>query len=222
MFKPEQQSPLLGNVDTSPPPQYFSYPSENQAAAHDRFWDETHPWAWQNGNHNTIFLFSNGIGQPHKDFTLDENRSQGKWVVVLRVWAKNIPRLMRTGFNWSDANVQHEKGFVRLNQVAWVNWYRLYNGIKHVRLFRLRDLSPDPEWFARLELMAADVNTISDFHVGWLSQRNTAQVKVVNHNGDLVYLWDVYAGARLNTIYPNMPLKGWWPWPKKEDCFETD
>jgi hypothetical protein len=222
MLKPEQQSPMLGNVDTSPPPQYFSYPSDEQAAEHDRFWDETHPWAWRKGDQTAIFRFSNGIGQPHKDFSLKNDKRQGKWEVVLRVWARNIPRLMRAGFNWTEANIQHEKGYVKLNHVSWFSWYRLYYGIKHMRLLHLKDMSPDREWFATLTLFAADFNTISDFHVGWLSQQNTAYVKVDDHKGDLVYLWDVYTGAKLNTIYPNMPLKGWWPWPKEEDCFETD
>jgi hypothetical protein len=221
MSKLGQESSLLGNPNASPPP-YFSYPLEEQAAAHDRFWDEMHPCHWRRGNPTAIFRFSNGVGQPHKGFELDDNRSQGKWTAVLRVWAKNIPRLMRTGFNWSDANVQHEKGYFKLNHVSWISWDRLYYGIKHMRRFSLKDLSLDPEWFATLELFAADVDTISDFHVGWLSQRNTAYVKVGDHKRDLVYLWDVYTGSRFNTIYPNMPLKVWWPWPKKEDCSEMD
>ncbi|KAJ4327462.1 hypothetical protein N0V84_002115 [Fusarium piperis] len=76
--------------------------------------------------------------------------------VFLRVSAHGVPRFMREGIYWSEANVDHEGGeFARMpceDNPDLASFFRTYY---------LDDLTDDPQWTAQLTVHSYDLHSLS-------------------------------------------------------------
>ncbi|KAF2972296.1 hypothetical protein GQX73_g1304 [Xylaria multiplex] len=137
------------------------------------------------------------------------------WVAVQMVKCCDVPRLMREGFYWDGANVIREEGFVdgdftyidrRQDRKRWA-------GNRH---YFLKDLQEPPRWISTIEVFALNWSTLYRFNLNQLSRENMRSLTAVNQSGDVIYRWkNGLPQLWFNAVYDDMPLKGWWPWPRK-------
>ncbi|KAK1712655.1 hypothetical protein BDP67DRAFT_516440 [Colletotrichum lupini] len=138
------------------------------------------------------------------------------WEARFRVRAKDLPRLMREGLHWTVANIQREAGFFEheakelvMKQAGWTC----------TRNYYLSDLSPDQNWSAKMIVCARDIQVLSQFDMAKLrpEQAYTAIAWSSFHPSHFIYNFERLAPSRnYNSIYDDMPLEGWWPWPKRQ------
>ncbi|KAK2034767.1 hypothetical protein LX32DRAFT_659662 [Colletotrichum zoysiae] len=168
---------------------------------------------------NACFLFDPRLPDDEKDSDIE-------WEAKLRVKARDLPRLLREGFYWDQANLDWESGYVQLDLSSDTDihagdpWSRS-------RTFFLSDLGDDPQWTAKLVVYAKKTAVVSNFAIEDINMDTmtwaTAWTKA-DESGDVsqwVYLWDRYdPEENFSAIYYDMPLKGWWPWPRAD--FDDD
>ncbi|KAI0550757.1 hypothetical protein F4679DRAFT_583128 [Xylaria curta] len=137
------------------------------------------------------------------------------WIAVLMVKSHDVPRLMREGFYWDSANVIREEGYI--DQDFTVAGYRqdrkYWSGTRH---YFLKDLQQPPCWIAPIEVFALNSTTLYQFDLSRSSRENTQWAAAINQSGHQIYHWHYrFPGSWFNVAYDNMPVEGWWPWPKK-------
>ncbi|KAI1748553.1 hypothetical protein F4782DRAFT_550539 [Xylaria castorea] len=135
------------------------------------------------------------------------------WAAVLMVKCCDIPRLMREGFHWDSSNIIKEEGYV---DTDFSNAYRRSDGIwSGTRHYFLRDLQQPPLWIATIELFAPKTETLYRFDLNILSRENMRCTNAKSQSGHAIYCW-AYGLPELsfNAIYGEMPMEGWWPWPR--------
>lgn len=139
------------------------------------------------------------------------------WTAKLTITTHDIARLMREGFHWSAANVCKEKGFIqtlRREDGHSPHW-------KKARHYFLTDLSEVPaQWEGWLMVYAGRTSVLSQFRVSDLRPDQAYAATVQPLNGKektaMLYAYDVGTPEDcFNAIYDDMPLEGWWPWPKQ-------
>ncbi|RMJ12935.1 hypothetical protein BHE90_009578 [Fusarium euwallaceae] len=135
-----------------------------------------------------------------------------KWEVYLEVSAHDVPKLMREGFYWSEANVDHERGeftiYPREDNTNLVRFSRTYY---------LEDLHEDPQWMAQLKVYSFELDVLSTFRLRNLRVKDILKARAYRPQDHEVYYYHAHEpGHFINAIYDDMPLKGWWPWPKEE------
>jgi hypothetical protein len=57
--------------------------------------------------------------------------------------------------------------------------------------------------------------TISEFRLEKIVIENISWARGWSWADRLVYAYDAFTDVNYNAIYDDMPLDGWWPWPKK-------
>ncbi|KAI1124550.1 hypothetical protein F5Y10DRAFT_284967 [Nemania abortiva] len=146
------------------------------------------------------------------DLTLNQD-----WAAVLMVKCRDVPCLMREGFYWDGANVIREEGYIdcdftyalcRQDGKRWA-------GTRH---YFLKDLQQPLRWVATIQVFALNPRTIYQFDLNQLSRERSMQWATAIHQSSehLIYHWHHCSPAeRFNAIYDNMPMEGWWPWPRK-------
>jgi len=92
------------------------------------------------------------------------------------------------------------------------------------RRYLLADLAGGAQWTASLFVFARQTQVLSRFHVSDLSQDMVYCAWAENKRGEHIYLYDASAPEHsYNTIYDDMPMSGWWPWPKpKEEAASSE
>lgn len=159
------------------------------------------------------------------------------WTAMLYVIAKDVPRLMREGFHWSQDNVHREEGYFWPNDVD----SDLRNKGWHLtRRYFSSDLSDEAQWTAWLivfakcgdcscaRVIAEDledldgpmtVPVLTGFRVSELSPDLVFASMAINDQERPIYYYSVLQpGWEFNAIYDSdLELDGWWPWPKKKE-----
>ncbi|KAI0097467.1 hypothetical protein GGR51DRAFT_578142 [Nemania sp. FL0031] len=175
-------------------------------------------WYKENPEPETLkFTFCPNPSQPW--FTQD-------WFATLLVKCGDIPRLMREGFYWDVRNVRHEDGFVREFQPVQSIPTRLDGrGWCGVRYYYLEDSQrPFLRWTASIQVLAIHEITLYNFSLSLLSRERIqlgqacGRTQSIESAGAyLVYQYLCYEPrACFNAIYGNMPLEGYWPWPRRD------
>ncbi|GKT63972.1 hypothetical protein ColTof3_11311 [Colletotrichum tofieldiae] len=173
--------------------------------------------AWQDLTPNACFVFYSSL--PDGENTA---AAELQWEARLRVKARDVPRLMREGFHWTAANFDFEATYIQLDldddndALETVGWTCSRN-------FFLSDLGDDPHWTARLAVYAQNTNVLSRFRItdltldkmGWASAWKEGGM---GDSSQWLYDWNFdESEGSFNAIYDDMPLEGWWPWPKCDD-----
>lgn len=143
-----------------------------------------------------------------------------KWEVRLEVCAKDLSCLMRRGVYWDESNAQQENGhFLGKTDLPA---YATRSSWTMARSYSLRDLSDSPGWVARLRVYAHEIHVLSEFRLRNLSMNDIWAAKAYNEEGKHVYNFESNKEKNsFNTIYDDMRLGGWWPWPSKDSEAEA-
>ncbi|KAI0533199.1 hypothetical protein GGR58DRAFT_126797 [Xylaria digitata] len=140
------------------------------------------------------------------------------WVALLSVKCGDVPRLMREGFYWDVSNVVNEDGFINIDWKRGSNTSRP-DGQKWygTRSYFLEDLQSPQLWIALIEIMALYEETLYNFQLSQLSRENIQCAKAISQLGHYIYQYNYdRPQSCYNAIYPNTPMKGYWPWPRSE------
>ncbi|KAF9873162.1 hypothetical protein CkaCkLH20_09325 [Colletotrichum karsti] len=149
----------------------------------------------------------------------DTFRAALQWDAKLLARVKDMPRLMREGFHWSEANVCLEAS--RVDDATDINLLKK-DGWKCCRLYYLSQLGDDPNWAAELVVCARDLKALAQFRLSDLQPEMVYSAWAV-HYSPYPKAYYQYKFERLepmenfNAVYDGMPMEGWWPWPKRED-----
>ncbi|KYK61656.1 hypothetical protein DCS_02799 [Drechmeria coniospora] len=144
------------------------------------------------------------------------------WEAELIVYAKNVQKLMKDGFYWTEANVQKNKGYLLIGRESLPSEIRQDGHWSHARCYQLSDRSShstttgDIQWLATLWVYAHEVSVLSNFRLHDLSVNKIASAHAKNTEGRMIYEFNAtLPHSNFNAIYDDKPLKGWWPWPKQ-------
>lgn len=140
-------------------------------------------------------------------------RKHSKWEARMDVFADPV-HLMRRGFHWSEANRRRQYGF--FERVAYEDpdirgdarrfaggiisqtWTGTHRGL-HISGFTL--------------MMSLH---FSEFTLDSISIDNIIAVCAWNSDNQTIYNYSIRVPEeRVSAVSDNMPLEGWWPWPKK-------
>ncbi|KAI1266505.1 hypothetical protein F5Y18DRAFT_381776 [Xylariaceae sp. FL1019] len=137
------------------------------------------------------------------------------WTARLHCKCADVPQLMRTGFHYDMDNVVREEGFTALHANRWVH----SPGVPYIatRFYFLKDLEEPRRWTAVIDVHAPVWETVYRFDLSCISRDQIRQAVAFNPVGFSIYRYLRGSPAECyNAIYDDMPLEGWWPWPKKE------
>lgn len=149
------------------------------------------------------------------------NRWDLPWVGVIRVFTDNLPQVMREGFFWTPEDIREEENYIvtreqyvrQSNNDPWFENYRAYH---------IKDRRFISRWSAVLYVLSDSFPTLAKFDVRTLSTWNIVYATGLNATGHKVYDFDrSNPDNNMNAIYGDMPLAGWWPWPRGEYSDET-
>ncbi|KAI0110257.1 hypothetical protein F4814DRAFT_451235 [Daldinia grandis] len=152
-----------------------------------------------------------------------EHYSTQAWCAQLDMKCDNVPQLMLGGLYWTIDNVLWEDGYVADISAAHVDittFEELYRaGRAYTRHYFLRDMEQEhPKWIAHLQVHAEAFRTLGGINLGELSMQNVWSAYAWGSRGELIYGWSKKKPWNaFNAIYDDMPMGGWWPWPKGED-----
>lgn len=154
-----------------------------------------------------------------------DHHSEGSlpWLADLVVCCWDLARLMREGFFWSHANIVPEEGYMSNKlepDMAAV-------GFQFQRIWRLVDRQQHaggpPLWIGWLTVHFADLGSLAAFRIQDLSAENIERFWASNAQDNLVYAFcHAEPEHAFNCIYDDMPMEGWWPYPKVATDGETD
>ncbi|KAK1982493.1 hypothetical protein LZ30DRAFT_590503 [Colletotrichum cereale] len=167
---------------------------------------------WEKMNAEVTFYFAPGRHRP-----APSNRTNLDWEAQLSVKTKDAPRMMREGFHWTAANFQRDATHVEIDPSAIAPELRLNLGWTVTRTYYLTDLADDPNWTAMLLVAARDESVVRRFRVADLSLDKICWAFVWdprNSNQRLYKYVRDDPSQNYNSIYEDMLLEGWWPWPR--------
>ncbi|KAH9987442.1 hypothetical protein F4779DRAFT_285264 [Xylariaceae sp. FL0662B] len=145
----------------------------------------------------------------------DKNEEHQPWFGQILVKCRDVPLLMREGFHWTTANVIREEGFIEKPRPEVVGLGKPNHECTITRNWFMRDLQQPSRWTACLQAHCPNRAVASKIR---LDSWTPDMVKVCwswGLSGKGIYQFDTRAPQdAYNTIYDDMPLKGWWPWPK--------
>ncbi|KAJ0358734.1 hypothetical protein COL154_008895 [Colletotrichum chrysophilum] len=172
---------------------------------------------WKNIEPQAIFAWNS----PHP--LAPQTGTEPRMQVRLCVKTTDLKRLMREGFFWATENFNFKATYTHTfdprkepKQLAQMGWTCARN-------FFLSDLEDDPFWTAKMSVYARDRVTLDSFAVTGLSRKNMSWARAWAKDGTSGYVEDLYKWvcgspeSSYNKIYGNLPLDGWWPWPKADD-----
>ncbi|KAI8684779.1 hypothetical protein NCS57_00144900 [Fusarium keratoplasticum] len=91
--------------------------------------------------------------------------------------------------------------------------------ISFCRTYYLDDLEDDPQWMAKLTVHSHELHVLSEFRLRDLRVEDILSAMAFRPRGHRVCYYHAHKPQHgINAIYDNMPLKGWWPWPKEEEA----
>ncbi|KAI1400862.1 hypothetical protein F4819DRAFT_509107 [Hypoxylon fuscum] len=143
------------------------------------------------------------------------------WFGQMDVKCCDVPLLMREGFHWTTANVIREEGFVDRIIPELINLGKPNHTCTITRVWILRDLQQPSRWTARLQVHAPNTEVVSGIRLDNWTIDMIRSVRAYGLSKKSIYEFNVSRTRyHFNSIYDDMPLKGWWPWPK-EDSLAT-
>ncbi len=75
-----------------------------------------------------------------------------------------------------------------------------------------------PLWVAQLRVISHSIAILSGFELQKLSRDIVHKAQVWNAEDKQVYCFDYdRPGNCYNAIYNDIPMRGWWPWPRLRD-----
>ncbi|KAI0850647.1 hypothetical protein F5Y00DRAFT_268384, partial [Daldinia vernicosa] len=166
---------------------------------------------------NIVFYFSPDATKPYETQL---------WCGQINIKCDNVPQLMLEGLHWTTDNVLWEEGYVAdlfETSAVYIHPDTLEDLFKAGRTmgrhYFLQDMQQEPpRWIAHLQIHAEFYETLAGFKLGELSIENVRSVFAWGGRRECIYSWtkeepwDAY-----NAIYDDMPMDGWWPWPKREN-----
>ncbi|KAM3484231.1 hypothetical protein MY8738_002350 [Beauveria namnaoensis] len=139
------------------------------------------------------------------------------WYAELTLQVKDVAVLLKSGLFWTEANIDPRNNFFD-DSIAphlsneWIDPVNSYG-----RFYELRDTEP-AQWHGTLMVRAHSLSTLRQFRPSQLSLANVRYVTARSPHGQTVYHFNSDDSDRcFNAILEDTPLKGRWPWPKKED-----
>ena len=231
----------------TPPAYHNLPSTPEEALAIEAKWDQKCPKDWLcfckhptgcKGGHGT-FQANTLFGlQPRELQNWSINRifrnceSQPAWRALLHLQVRNTARLMREGFYWSSENLEQQEHKINLNlkpnkipkqlskmifAPAW-GWTRHdHADWKHSRTYFISDNVPAKEWRGTLVVYGKKPSTVIEFDINAITPETVVWARAWNWRGNICYDTCGGQGARFNTLFNEMPLDGWWPWPKRPD-----
>lgn len=164
-----------------------------------------------------------------------------EWEAALQVRTPDVAALMLNGFHWDESNTQGRPGGISFQEIEWettpadpASWgfggsgakggeYHL-NGWPLARHYNLQSKGRlrNPKWTAVLRVRAREQSTLCRFRIGNLSPANCYSAKAWAKRAKrfdsyrcVLYHYDSERPQdNCNTFFDDMPLEGWWPWPK--------
>ncbi|KAH7155623.1 hypothetical protein B0J13DRAFT_545998 [Dactylonectria estremocensis] len=131
------------------------------------------------------------------------------WEARLMVHARDVTRLMREGFHWTEANVSKEAGHFILGSRSLDIGDRAM-GWNYTRSYSLVDLADEPQWTANLTVSAREIHVLSEFRPNHLPVDMVSWAAGRNGDGFPVYIFKRHdPKVNFNAIYDDMPLDGW-------------
>ncbi|EQB44876.1 hypothetical protein CGLO_16326 [Colletotrichum gloeosporioides Cg-14] len=137
------------------------------------------------------------------------------WIARLVVKTGNIVGLMKGGFHWSSKNVHSEASHLdrKVNDPELLQY-----GRKFSRTYYLSDSHTPVSWTAKLEVAANEQSALARFKINDLELDHIQKADAWNTNGQHIYHYHRHGqNNNFNAIYDDLPLEGWWPWPKKNE-----
>lgn len=141
----------------------------------------------------------------------------GGWHALMSIQADDMPRLMRDGLHWTEANLDREAGYVELNPQVSIR-HPPPPFVKFIRVYYLRDLGAKPLWTAKMAVCFSNTDQLSQFQFCDLKLDHVTVCTAESADHKLLYAYQrisKFENINFNTIYDDMPLEGWWPWPKR-------
>ncbi|KAI1759378.1 hypothetical protein GGR53DRAFT_149972 [Hypoxylon sp. FL1150] len=147
------------------------------------------------------------------------------WLGEIEVKCHDVPLLMREGFHWTTANVIKEEGYAEeiSPALAELGLGRPNNTYTVTRSWCLQDLQQQqpPRWTACLQVHAPTYDVISGIRLENWTIDMVHYVRAWGLSKKLIYNFDASRPQEnFNCIYDDMPLAGWWPWPKNMVSFK--
>ncbi|KAI4869043.1 hypothetical protein F4820DRAFT_407846 [Hypoxylon rubiginosum] len=137
------------------------------------------------------------------------------WFGQMDVKCDDVPLLMREGFYWTTANIIKEEGFVENINPQQINLGHPNNPCTIKRYWFLQDLQQPPRWTASLQIHAPNYDVISKVRFENWSINMIRSVEAWGLSKKTIYSFSALTPKCCISIYDDMPLKGWWPWPKE-------
>lgn len=153
---------------------------------------------------------------------------QPTWVAFLHIETPDLPRLMREGFHWSSANVDRGGSYMSATYQNFPE--RVVEAFPgHVNMFCVRMFSlssrcvggggkeDDLSWEGDLAIWGKELADVAPFRLPDVQPENIWSAQAFDSRSRFVYSyrWDE-PETSYNCIYDDLPLAGWWPWPKPE------
>lgn len=135
------------------------------------------------------------------------------WVARVCVNVRTLPNLMRSGFHVAEENVQRRKGYFVLDPQG----QNPFEGQPtHSPRYSLKSTG-SPRWNAEVIVTASTVRELSQFQMPQsLSAENVGVAVGFDRSGQRIYGFSVVdPDENFNAVYDDMPLNGWWPWPRR-------
>lgn len=207
------------------PPTYDSA-TEAEAAEIEAAWDRKRPQIWQR-RINMIIRYEPVFRQELTVKRIFRNRrAHPSWCATLKVTAKNIPRLLHRGFDWTWANVaQVDMDQARLEPCKPARGLKkIVMPWKHTRTYRLKDIGPHAEWTAVLSVCSIRLDVVMNFNIEQLTKDTVCGVFAFDWDKTLAY----HASRRdwpylqFNDISKQMPRSEWWLRPQPSRSWQVE
>ncbi|RNJ57350.1 hypothetical protein D7B24_006113 [Verticillium nonalfalfae] len=153
---------------------------------------------------------------------------QPTWVAFLQIETPDLPRLMREGFHWSSANVDRGGSYMSATYNNFpervVEAFPSHENMFCVRMFSLSSRcvggackENDVSWAGDLAIWGKELADVAPFRLPDVQPENIWSAQAFDSRSRFVYSyrWDE-PETSYNCIYDDLPLAGWWPWPKPE------
>ncbi|KID87864.1 hypothetical protein MGU_05102 [Metarhizium guizhouense ARSEF 977] len=133
------------------------------------------------------------------------------WIAYMDIRFKDVCATMEQGLYWSQDNIDPNGScFFNTTDPALLA-YDFFRG----RRFHLIDLAENPQWKGELEVYASSAKTLSEFRIQNTLVDNITSMTAFTGDERWIYAYKRGdPGQNFNAIYDDMPLRGWWPWPK--------
>ncbi|CAH0051405.1 unnamed protein product [Clonostachys solani] len=139
------------------------------------------------------------------------------WEANVDVSVKSLPESMRQGWSWSEDNIDRAGGQL-IVKMSDLDQIQQEAGWCCGRRYKLVDRAEDPQWEAVVWIYAKDLQSLSCVKVNDLLYEKAYATWATNENNRLAYLFHRRSPhLNFNAIYDEMPLTGWWPWPRADE-----